>query len=134
MRLRSRRPTTDHGVRVTTRLGAAAAAVAICSVALVGCSKDDTTTVEPATTEAPVGSTSSIATSKEGVDAIVEMWVQLGFSEDQARCLVEQMNEMSGDISSTDASSLTPSDQNLIEQMMKDCKIDDDSLKAQLGG
>jgi hypothetical protein len=125
---------TDTDRRPTVRLGALAAAVAVCSVALAGCSKDDTTTVEPPTTEASKSTSSTVVTSKEGVDAIVAMWVQLGFTEDQARCLVEQMDEMSGDISSTDASSLTPKDQNLIDEMMKTCKIDDESLKTQLGG
>lgn len=134
MRLRSRRPMTEQTHRPTVRLVALAAVVAIGAVSLAGCSKDDTTTVEPATTEAPKSTASTVVTSKEGVDAIVAMWVQLGFTEDQARCLVEQMDEMSGDITSTDADSITPKDQNLIDEMMRTCKIDDESLKAQLGG
>lgn len=109
------------------------AALLLCCVAVSACSNDEgTTTVEPSTTPGTKGSASStIVTSEAGIDAIVRTWVQLGFSEDQARCLAEQMNQMSASASTTtDAST----NQNLIEQMMKVCKIEDESLKAQLGG
>ena len=93
----------------------------------------DTTTVEPSTTAPATGASSStILTDAAGIDAIVDTWVQLGFSEDQARCLAEQMNQMSAQTTTTVADPST--NQNLIEQMMKDCKIEDESLKAQLGG
>lgn len=93
----------------------------------------DTTTLEASTTTAGSGvSSSTIVTSKEAIDAIVDVWVQLGFSQDQARCLADQMNKMSPDTTTPAGGSM--SDQNVIEQMAEDCKIDDDSLKAQLGG
>jgi len=96
---------------------------------------DNTTTVEPPSSEDQDSDTSStIVTSEAGIDAIVQTWVQLGFTEDQARCLVEKTSEVSSQIESTDPDAISAADQNLVERLMKDCGIDDASLKGTLGG
>ncbi len=103
---------------------------------LAACGGDDegTTTVEPSTTETKgAETTTTLLANQEAIDAMVQTWMQAGFTEEQATCLVEQMNEVSSQIDSTDPDALSAGDQNLIEQMMTTCNLDDEALSS-LGG
>ena len=130
---RPARPAHRTAAHPGGRAGALSLAILLTLLATACGGGGDTTAVEePTTADAAGASSSTIVTNEAGIDAIVDTWVQLGFSEDQARCLADQMNQMSARTTSSAADGAA--NQNLIEQMMKDCKIEDGSLKARLGG
>jgi len=115
---------------------AAMALVLGAGAGLAACGGDEgTTTVEPSTTEAEgAETTTTLLANQEAIDAMVQTWMQAGFTEEQATCLVEQMNEVSSQIDSTDPDALSAGDENLIEQMMTTCNLDDEALSSLGGG
>ncbi|MHB1139593.1 MAG: hypothetical protein ACYC2O_11595 [Microthrixaceae bacterium] len=120
-----------HRSRSTHALLASVLALVV-GVALGACGGDDgTTTVEPSTTEPVASSSTTLLSNPEAIDAMIETWTQMGFTEEQATCLVEEMNELSSTIG--DASDLRAGDVNRIEQMMDRCKIDETDMSRLAG-
>ncbi len=91
---------------------------------LASCGSDKGTTGLESSTSAPAKSSTTVGpskTSEESIKALVETFTKLGFNETQARCLVENMDDLSTDIGSTDT--LSTEDRSTIEQLMKSCGL-----------
>ena len=126
---------TDRSLRprLTRTFAVAALAVGI-GLGAAACGDDEgTTTVEPSTTESDgPATTTTLLANQDAIDAMVETWTQAGFSEEQATCLVEQMNGLSSTMG--DGSDLSAGNLNLIEQLMETCEIDDVDMSRLAGG
>jgi len=123
MRRRTHRPTT-----------ALAALLLAGAAILAGCGDDGgTTALDQTTTTRPGMPSSSVVTNEQGVEAVVQTWMQLGFTEKQARCLVQEMEELSSAGGATDGIAIGAGDQNLTAQLLATCEIDE-SLQSKLGG
>ncbi|MGB6056860.1 MAG: hypothetical protein WBF71_01245 [Microthrixaceae bacterium] len=90
---------------------------------LASCGGDSGTTgLESSTTSTATKSTVPSSTpSDKSIDALVETFTKLGFNETQARCLVDNMDDLSSNIGSTDT--LSAKDQSTIEELMKSCGL-----------
>ena len=123
---------TTGSTSTTTRSARARVALIgalLLTVMLVGvsCSDSDGTTALDETTstlnsDALAGDSGSGPSAAE-TEAVIETWKKMGFNDEQARCLVEQMSTMDGSgTGSTD-------DQTLVQEMMKKCGLDDEMLQ-----
>jgi hypothetical protein len=111
-----------------------AAALFAGSALLAGCGgSDGTTALDPTSTTRPGMTPSSLVTNEQGVEAVVQTWMQIGFTEEQARCLVQQMEELSSADGATDGIAIGAGNENLTAELLATCKIDE-SLQSKLGG
>lgn len=108
--------TRARGVAARAVLAAVAASVAAAAV-VAGCGGEDTRTVDPTSTTSAQSVPSSVPTA-DSYEGVVRTLTKMGIPEDQARCVVEKLEQVP-----RGSNAPTGTDKSQIEKLLEECKV-----------